>query len=144
MPRARESPVTQTKSKTKRASLSLKQETSLVKSTAEVVNAEEISNTYCVPGAEFEVFWLAYPRKIGRQAAESAWKKLNPSPALVGSILNAIETQSRSKDWKEGFILAPVRWLTEHRWEDEMEPASMFTKQGQETKSNLDDWLNRE
>jgi hypothetical protein len=92
----------------------------------------------------FHVFWIKYPRKIGRQAAERAWNRLNPSPALVTQILEAIEAQSRSKQWKEGVILGPAKWLTESRWEDEPEAASPLSKQGQETLENARAWLHME
>jgi hypothetical protein len=92
--------------------------------------------------AEFDMFWDAYPRKTAKKDAIRAWKKLNPSPALVDKILRAIGRQRESRQWKvDAVICHPATWLNGARWEDEMEPASPLTKQGEQTKANLSDWL---
>jgi hypothetical protein len=73
--------------------------------------------------AEFETFYSAYPRKIGRTAAEKAWEKAakNGLPPIE-DILKAIETQRKSKQWgDEQFIPHPATWLNQGRWEDEVE-----------------------
>lgn len=71
----------------------------------------------------FMSFWNAYPRKAARADAQKAWKKLNPNPDLLVSIMAALKSQSQSADWqKDGgkFIPYPATWLNGRRWEDEV------------------------
>jgi hypothetical protein len=70
----------------------------------------------------FETFWKAYPKKVGKGAAEKSFKKYKPDDALLSAMIKAIETQKRSDQWvKENgqFIPNPATWLNQKRWEDE-------------------------
>ena len=56
--------------------------------------------------------------------AIKAWKKINPSPELVKKIVNSVEIQSHSEQWRRDngrFIPYPATWLNNRRWEDEVE-----------------------
>jgi len=69
---------------------------------------------------EFEKFWKEYPRKVGKRAAQKAWKK-NGMPG-IDKILEAIVQQRASPQWNtEGgrFIPNPATWLNQGRWDDE-------------------------
>lgn len=69
----------------------------------------------------FEKFWLAYPRKVGKDAARKAFAKRKPDDELLSRMLSTIEAQVRSPEWqKEGgqFIPHPSTWLNQGRWED--------------------------
>ena len=71
---------------------------------------------------DFLSFWKAYPRKVGKGEAFKAWKKAK-LPALT-SIVEAVETQKESKQWKKEdgrFIPNPATWLNQRRWEDELQ-----------------------
>lgn len=73
-------------------------------------------------GGDFEVFWQAYPRKAGKDAARRAFDKRKPSRELVQLMLRAIEQQRQSDQWrKDGgqFIPNPSTWLNQGRWADE-------------------------
>lgn len=66
----------------------------------------------------FAEFWMAYPKKVGKGAAEAAWKKHRPS---LQTCLDSIAAASRSDAWtKDGgqFIPNPATWLNQKRWED--------------------------
>lgn len=66
----------------------------------------------------FAEFWSAYPKKIGKGAAESAWKKHKPDLATV---LASLATQKNSDQWKKDngqFIPNPATWLNQKRWDD--------------------------
>lgn len=66
----------------------------------------------------FADFWSAYPKKVGKGAAEKAWDKAKADLSLV---LAAIKTQASSDQWrKDGgqFIPNPATWITQRRWED--------------------------
>ncbi|MDD2850439.1 MAG: hypothetical protein PHY09_00875 [Desulfuromonadaceae bacterium] len=72
--------------------------------------------------SDFDTFWKAYPRKKNEVAAAKAWKKLDPDPELVASIMSAVACQSCQQAWqKEGgkFIPHASTWLNNRRWEDE-------------------------
>lgn len=74
--------------------------------------------------AEFEIFWSAYPTKVGKQPARKAFDKvLVPVETLVA----AIERQKCSSQWsKDGgqYIPNPATWLNQCRWEDELPEAA--------------------
>ena len=70
----------------------------------------------------FEEFWTVYPKKRAKEDARRAWNKLKPDEDLQKTIIQAVNTQKRSKDWtKDGgqFIPYPASWLNGRRWEDE-------------------------
>ena len=76
------------------------------------------------PPGGFERFWELYPRKVGKQAALKAWSRLRPSAELTKAILDAVEYQKHSREWKKGggqYIPHPTTWLNQGRWEDETE-----------------------
>lgn len=83
----------------------------------------------CVDDDAFEVFWEAYPRKVGKPNAERAFAKLHPSGPELEAMLIAVVSQKRSAQWlKDGgeFIPYPATWLNQRRWEDEL-PAQAQT-----------------
>lgn len=68
---------------------------------------------------DFEKFWRAYPKKVGKQAARKAFHR---AKAPVESLLQAIAWQKRSDQWsRDGgrYIPNPATWLNQGRWEDE-------------------------
>ncbi len=71
----------------------------------------------------FEQFWAVYPKRVKRKDAEKAWKKLNPSLALVGEIVEAAQRQSVWPSWvRDGgrYIPNPSTWLNAGSWGDEL------------------------
>ena len=70
----------------------------------------------------FAEFWSAYPRKVGKGNAETAWKK-HKCAAMLPKILVAVRSCKVSQDWtKEGgqFIPHPATWLNRKGWDDEL------------------------
>ena len=68
----------------------------------------------------FDLFWTAYPKKVGKEAARKAMAKVK---APIETILTAIERQKRSEQWTKDngqFIPNPATWLNQGRWEDEL------------------------
>lgn len=66
----------------------------------------------------FAEFWIAYPKKVGKGAAEMAWKKHRPD---LQTCLAAVAAASRSTDWTKDagqFVPNPATWLNQRRWED--------------------------
>lgn len=70
--------------------------------------------------ADFDRFWEAYPRKVGKVKAQAAFQKVT---VPVDSLLAAIAEQKKSPQWQKDngqFIPHPATWLNGHRWEDEI------------------------
>jgi len=85
--------------------------------------------------SSFDVFWKAYPRKVGKGAARKSWTKLKPDEQLFEKILKAVTEQIESSQWtKNGgqYIPHPATWLNQERWDDEISrknfaPKNKFT-----------------
>lgn len=70
--------------------------------------------------AEFEIFWSAYPTKVGKQPARKAFDKVK---VPVETLVAAIDRQKCSSQWsKDGgqYIPNPATWLNQGRWTDEL------------------------
>lgn len=82
----------------------------------------------CLKGAsEFETFWSAYPRKVGKEKARAAFAKVD---VPVQVLLDSLEAQKRSAQWTKDngeFIPHPATWLNGKRWEDEVSSVSAPT-----------------
>ena len=68
----------------------------------------------------FDLFWEAYPRKMGKVKAQAAFQKVT---VPVDVLLSAIAEQKQSQQWqKDGgqFIPHPTTWLKGKRWEDQI------------------------
>lgn len=71
------------------------------------------------PPAGFDLFWQAYPKKVGKEAARKAFDRVK---VPVETLLAAIERQKGGRQWQEDggrFIPNPATWLNQGRWEDE-------------------------
>ena len=69
---------------------------------------------------KFDLFWQAYPKKVGKEAARKAFSRVK---APLESLLTAIERQKCGNQWttENGrFIPNPATWLNQGRWEDEV------------------------
>lgn len=91
----------------------------------------------------FDMFWDAYPRKVGKPKAESAFRKVNPSGPVLEAMLVAIVTQKRSAQWtRDGgeFIPHPATWLNQRRWEDEIPKAAQTLSYQPEAHEAYDRW----
>jgi len=70
--------------------------------------------------AEFNKFWMVYPRKVNKGLAMKAWEKA-ASKAAPALIIAAVESWKNSKDFPEpDFIPHPSSWLNGERWSDEL------------------------
>jgi len=72
--------------------------------------------------ADFERFYVEYPRKMKREQALKAWEDLAPNEALQARMLDALSRQCRQPGWLEDggkYIPYPASWLNGRRWEDE-------------------------
>ena len=70
-------------------------------------------------GQDFDRFWEAYPRKVGKEEARKAFQRVD---VPVGVLVDAIFVQRKSAQWqKEGgrYVPFPANWLNQRRWEDQ-------------------------
>ncbi len=71
----------------------------------------------------FNRFWAAYPKRVGKTAARKAFAKIKPDDQMMDVILEAVEFQGNSDQWKRDggqYIPNPATWLNQGRWEDEL------------------------
>jgi transposase len=83
-----------------------------------------VDSTVDIYDQRFDVFWQAYPRKVGKKPARKAWERIKPSKELLGKMLKSIQAARESKAWKKDngeYIPHPSTWLNQERWEDEYE-----------------------
>ncbi|WP_079415262.1 hypothetical protein [Thiomonas intermedia] len=75
----------------------------------------------------FATFWKSYPRKVGKQDAMKAWKRLKPDADLVQAIGEGLERAKASEQWQRDrgqFVPHAATWLNGRRWEDEPDDAA--------------------
>ena len=90
---------------------------------------------------EFESFWAAYPKKVGKKAARDAWKHAKDKPVLV-DILQAIDKSKKSDTWRNEngkFIPHPATWLNQGRWDDVIPARPMTTMEAFLARGEQDD-----
>lgn len=71
----------------------------------------------------FDKFWKEYPKKVAKQDALKAWKKISPDQKLFDEIMSALEIHKQQDSWiKENgkYVLNPTTWLNQERWTDEI------------------------
>jgi hypothetical protein len=82
-------------------------------------DGKNTSSSPAKPSMEFETFWAAYPRKVGKQAAMKSYAKALKL-TTPEQILDGIKTLRDETAGKESqFIPHPSSWLNAGRWEDE-------------------------
>lgn len=70
----------------------------------------------------FDQFWSAYPKKVGKPAAQKSFKSAKVNKEALANILANICTQKESQQWKKNngqFIPNPSTYLNQRRWEDQ-------------------------
>lgn len=75
---------------------------------------------------EFWTFFPSNPRKVGKGSVEKWFKTHQPSPELMKTILDQVLAMSKTDQWKKHggqFIPAPMTWLHQERWNDEVPTA---------------------
>lgn len=74
--------------------------------------------------AGFSDFWAAYPRKIKRNEASTAWESRGlDRPERRGTvqlILDFIAKASKTDTWKKSMIPCPAKFIEEERWKDDL------------------------
>lgn len=87
----------------------------------------KIKNVYA--DSAFEIFWLTYPRKVGRQAAYRAF--LNALETATADLINdgANRFASDPNLPPKQYVPYPATWLNRHGWLDEALPEREIPKE---------------
>lgn len=75
-------------------------------------------------GHGFTRFWEAWPKSPRKVAKQTCWMKWQARGlgAEVEAIVAHVEAMKRSRQWREGFEPAPLTYLNQRRWMDELPP----------------------
>lgn len=76
-----------------------------------------------ITNTEFDKFWSEYPKKVGKDAALKAWNKANPD---IFQVLDALQWQRESSQWRSGYIPNPATYLNQGRFKDERDIEVIF------------------
>lgn len=77
---------------------------------------------------DFDLFWQAYPKKVGKNEARRAFAKVSQP---VEMLVDAVKRQKDSEQWSRDngrFIPNPATWLSQQRWEDQLPAAKGVPK----------------
>lgn len=75
---------------------------------------------------DFDRFWSAYPRKVGKPRAQFLFKRIaEKEPETVETILKAVELYKadiKKRKVEDIYVLHPATFLNQRRWEDDTIP----------------------
>lgn len=94
---------------------------------------------------DFDKFWAAYPKKVGRGAAQKAWDKRKPK-ADIDRVLAALAWQVESAQWQRDngqYIPNPATYINQSRELDEPPAVSdtSLTENGRKAAAVLRNWV---
>lgn len=107
-------------------------------------STNQMSDEPSLQERRFAEFWEEYPKKVGKKAAQTSWKRLKPDAELFERIMEAVTTAKTSEQWnREGgrFIPNPATWLNQGRWDDVLTPAGTPEKQSTKPSGNHNPFL---
>jgi hypothetical protein len=78
----------------------------------------------------FLAFWQAYPRRIGKGDARTAFKKasMNADPNMIVQAAINYASFVAEQDVDQKFVPHPATWLNGERWEDDLEAEKIERK----------------
>lgn len=74
------------------------------------------------PAPDFEAFWLAYPRKVGKHDARRAWARA-AKQASAAAVMAGLARHQFNPDPR--YVPHPATWLNGGRWQDE-QPSDLY------------------
>ena len=81
-------------------------------------NKQETKNKD-ISNDRFDEFYKVYPKKVAKEQAIKAWRKIKPNDELFDKIIKSIKSQGLA-DRDKQFVPNPATWLNGKRWEDEV------------------------
>ena len=85
-------------------------------------------NKNTLSATRFEEFWAAWPsskRKVGKAAVLAKWERQALDP-LADKIIASVTHLKASEQWIGGFEPAPLTFINQKRWEDDLETDSVL------------------
>ena len=95
--------------------------------TCATAEAEEPRTAETTAKKRFDLFWSAYPKKVGKKDAQKAWKNAKVNTELFDRIMTAIGRARTTDQWQREngrYIPNPSTWINQGRWDDEIKEAS--------------------
>lgn len=89
--------------------------------------------------ADFEVFWNAFPRKVGKLAARKEYDKVRRGGIGQEELLDGVAQYVRTKPSYADFC-HPRTWLSQGRWMDEAPKANALHNTCQHVPRCPDTW----
>jgi hypothetical protein len=89
--------------------------------------------------SDFDEFWRAYPRRVGKLAASKAYAKARRGGITREELLDGVAEYIRSKPSYQDFC-HPTTWLNQGRWMDEssVQPQEIAARCSKRTARLLD------
>jgi len=69
----------------------------------------------------FSDFWAAYPKKVGKAAAQKKWQAKNLDDKAMFIVEHVKKRAKDDKRWLDGFTLDPATFINQERWDDDYE-----------------------
>jgi uncharacterized protein YdaU (DUF1376 family) len=85
-------------------------------------NPKKIKNKNISMSSRFDEFWATWPsskRKVGKAAVQIKWAKAKLDE-VADLIIDHVNDIKNSEQWLGGFEPAPMTYINQRRWEDEM------------------------
>lgn len=87
------------------------------------INNKPTTNTPLPPkGDRFDEFWATWPsstRKVAKATCEKKWVRLKLDD-VADRVLVHVRAMKQTEQWKTGFEPAPLTYLNQKRWEDDL------------------------
>lgn len=94
--------------------------------------------------SEFDQFWRAFPRKVGKGDARTCFDRARKKTTLA-KMLGTLAWQRNTPQWlKNGGAYVPhaSTWLNGERWDDEPFETPMLKEKTVNNLKAVDEWLN--
>lgn len=85
-------------------------------------NPKKIQNKNISISSRFDEFWSTWPsskRKVGKAAVQIKWAKAKLDE-VADQIIANVESLKTSEQWLGGFEPAPMTYINQRRWEDDV------------------------
>jgi hypothetical protein len=112
------------KGKSPRREIPLKGKSTRISNKEPGSNKDSISNKYST--GRFEEFWQAYPRKVKKIDAKKKWKAKQLDRIADQLIADVLKRAAGDKSWLEGFTPHPTTYISQERWNDEIESPTRY------------------
>nr|DAR21492.1 MAG TPA: replisome organizer protein [Caudoviricetes sp.] len=93
-------------------------------------NANTPQKPQNAPLSDFEVFWALVPRRVGKKAAERAWRVVERRGESVEAIegMRAYAAALAQSGTELKYVPHPSTWLNRRGWEDDLEAVFPYQK----------------